>query len=83
MKIAISSPDGKPDSQFSPRFGRCEFFAIFDTETRTWEAVTNPAATARGGAGSQVVQFLANHHIMATITGRYGCCTRQIVQHGH
>jgi len=72
MKIAISSHDGKLDTKFSPRFGRCEFFIFIDTETRDWEAIANPAATARGGAGAQVVQFLSNNDVEATITGRYG-----------
>ncbi len=72
MKIAISSPDGKQNAPFSPRFGRCEYFIFIDTDTRNWEAKPNPAAAAHGGAGAQVVQFLSNHNIEATITGRYG-----------
>jgi predicted Fe-Mo cluster-binding NifX family protein len=72
MKIAISSHDGKFDTPFSPRFGRCEFFIFIDTETRDWEAVANPATAARGGAGSQAVQFLSTNGVEATITGRYG-----------
>jgi predicted Fe-Mo cluster-binding NifX family protein len=72
MKIAISSPDGKFDTPFSARFARCERFIFVDTDTRNWEAVPNPAADARGGAGAQVVQFLANQGVAASITGRYG-----------
>ena len=72
MKLAISSHDGKLDSQFSSRFGRCNYFIFFDTETRSDEAKPNPAADARGGAGPQAVQFLNNNGIEATITGRYG-----------
>ena len=34
--------------------------------------MSNPAANARGGAGAQVAQFLANNGVEATITGRYG-----------
>ncbi|OQX60996.1 MAG: hypothetical protein B6I38_02565 [Anaerolineaceae bacterium 4572_5.1] len=72
MKLAISSPDGKFDSKFSARFGRCAYFIFIDTETRAWEAKTNPAANARGGAGPQAVQFLSENGAEATITGRYG-----------
>lgn len=72
MKLAISSHDGKVDSPFSPRFGRCEYFVLVDTETHAWETVANPASAARGGAGPQAVQFLANSGVEATITGRYG-----------
>ena len=72
MKLAISSHDGKLDSQFSSRFGRCNYFIFFDTETRSNETKPNPAADARGGAGPQAVQFLNNNGVEATITGRYG-----------
>ncbi|MEN8242822.1 MAG: NifB/NifX family molybdenum-iron cluster-binding protein [Chloroflexota bacterium] len=72
MKLAISSPDGKFNSQFSSRFGRCEYFVFVDTDTQAWETKPNPAASARGGAGTKVVQFLADNGVAATITGRYG-----------
>ena len=72
MKLAISSQDGKFNTKFSARFGRCEYFIIIDTETGIWEAILNPAAAARGGAGAKVVQFLADNGVEATISGRYG-----------
>jgi predicted Fe-Mo cluster-binding NifX family protein len=72
MKLAISSPDGKFDTQFSPHFGRCETFIFVDTETKDWESQPNPAAAAQSGAATQVVQFLSNGGVEATIAGRYG-----------
>ena len=72
MKIAISSKDGKFNSQFSSRFGRCEFFIFVDTETKSWEVKPNPAAYSKGGAGTQVVRFLSDQNTEAVISGRYG-----------
>ena len=72
MKLAITSSDGKMNSPFSARFGRCDYFLIIDTETRDWEAKPNPAASARGGAGPQAVQFLANNGVESVISGRFG-----------
>jgi len=72
MKLAISSHDGKRDTQFSSRFGRCEYFLFVDTDSHSWESHVNPAASARGGAGTQVVQFLSGNQIDAAISGRYG-----------
>ncbi|MBT3188372.1 MAG: NifB/NifX family molybdenum-iron cluster-binding protein [Anaerolineae bacterium] len=72
MKIAISSHDGKKDTEFSTRFGRCDFFVFIDSETSLWETKPNPAKSASGGAGPQTVQFLAENGVEATITGRYG-----------
>jgi predicted Fe-Mo cluster-binding NifX family protein len=72
MRIAISSSDGKFDTPFSPRFGRCEYFIFVDSETREWKAKDNPAVSARGGAGPQAVQFLANNGVEAAISGKFG-----------
>lgn len=72
MKLAISSNDGKFDTQFSSRFGRTDTFIFIDTESRDWEAIPNPAAAAQGGAGAQVVQFLSDNDVEAAISGRYG-----------
>lgn len=72
MKVAISSQDGGCNTPFSARFGRCSSFVFFDTETGGWEVEPNPAAVARGGAGAQVVQFLADNGVGAVISGRYG-----------
>lgn len=72
MKVAISSHDGKLDTRFSSRFGRCDYFVLINSESRDWEAKRNPAAEARGGAGPRAVQFVSEQGAGATITGRYG-----------
>ncbi len=72
MKVAISANQNTIKAQFSPRFGRCDFFVFVDSETRAWKAYTNPAASARGGAGPQAVQFIADKGANAIISGRYG-----------
>lgn len=58
--------------EFNPRFGRADFFIIYDTDTQADEAFANPAASASGGAGAQAVQFIANKGVEAVISGRYG-----------
>ena len=60
MKLAITGGTPQIKTQLERRFGRCAYFIIVDTETRAWEAFPNPAADARGGAGTQAAQFLAN-----------------------
>ena len=72
MKIAITSSGKNNTAPVNPRFGRCEYFIIMDTETKEWEAAENPAVGARGGAGSQAAQFIANQGVEAVISGRYG-----------
>ncbi len=72
MKIAISSSTGNPDTEFSPRFGRCAYFLVVEEGADDWEKISNPAVNAQGGAGTQVVQHLAEKGVEAVISGRYG-----------
>ncbi len=72
MKIAISSSTGNPDTEFSARFGRCAYFLIVDEGADNWDKISNPALNAQGGAGTQVVQHLADQGVEAVISGRYG-----------
>ena len=72
MRIAVSSSNGLQDSPFSPRFGRCAFFLIFDTSSTHWEKKENPARDAQGGAGTKVVQILTDWDVDVLVSGRYG-----------
>jgi predicted Fe-Mo cluster-binding NifX family protein len=72
MKIAITSSGKENTSALNPRFGRCEYFILVDTETKEWEAIENPAVGAGGGAGTQAAQFIANQGAEAVISGRFG-----------
>jgi predicted Fe-Mo cluster-binding NifX family protein len=72
MKVALSTTKPEFETSLEPRFGRCAYFVIVDTETRAWEAIANPAAEAMGGAGTQAAQFLSEKGIDAVITGNYG-----------
>jgi predicted Fe-Mo cluster-binding NifX family protein len=72
MKIIISASSNKMDQPFSPRFGRADYFILIDSATREWEAFPNPAVNARGGAGPQAVQFIADKGAEVVISGRYG-----------
>jgi predicted Fe-Mo cluster-binding NifX family protein len=72
MKVIISAISDQINQPFNPRFGRSDYFVLVDTETRAWEAFSNPAVNARGGAGPQAVQLIANKGAEAVISGRYG-----------
>ena len=72
MKIIITANSDQMDQPFNPRFGRADYFMLFDTETQKWEAFSNPGVDARGGAGPQAVQFISNKGAEVVISGRYG-----------
>ena len=72
MKIAITSQGNDLKAEIDPRFGRCQTFVIYDTETETFEALENPNITAGGGAGIQTAQAMAEQVVQAVLTGNVG-----------
>jgi len=72
MKIAISIKEKLADSEIDPRFGRCQYFAIYDTESDQIQLVDNPGAQASSGAGIETAGFIANQDIQAVVTGNVG-----------
>ena len=51
MKVVITSQGSNLEDMVDPRFGRCAYFLVVDTDTGSVEAVPNPGAEAMGGAG--------------------------------
>ena len=72
MKICVSSTANNLDAQLDPRFGRCPYLLIVDTETMQFEAIPNLAAGTSGGAGIQAAQTIANKGAKVVITGNVG-----------
>lgn len=72
MKVGVSSTGPSLDSQVDPRFGRCDYFILVETETMDFEAVENPSVMAMGGAGIQSAQLLANKGAEVILTGNCG-----------
>jgi predicted Fe-Mo cluster-binding NifX family protein len=72
MRIAISSTGPNLEAEVDPRFGRCQYFVIVDSETKQFEVLDNQAAMTRGGAGIKAAQMVANSGVGAVITGHLG-----------
>ena len=72
MKIAISSSGQDLAAQLDPRFGRCCYFLIIETDTMGFEVFDNENAALGGGAGIQSAQFIAAKGAKAVITGHCG-----------
>ena len=72
MKIAVSSNGNDLDSQVDPRFGRCAYFVIVETDDMGFEAFENGSIALGGGAGIQAAQFVASKGAKAVITGNVG-----------
>ena len=72
MKIILTVSSSSIDAEFDPRFGRCAYFLVMDTETMKWEAFPNPGINASGGAGTQAAQFVVKQKVAAVISGDFG-----------
>ncbi len=71
-KIAISSTGNNVDSIIDPRFTRCSYFVIVDTETMDSTAVPNPSAHVAGCAGIDAAHAVLAEEVNAVVTGHIG-----------
>jgi len=72
MKICVSAESNSLDSPIDPRFGRCPYFVIVDSENMQFEVIQNMASGATGGAGIQAAQTIAGKGVKVLITGNVG-----------
>lgn len=72
MKIAVSAMNTDLDSQVDPRFGRCQYFIIVDSDTLEYESIENPNVGAVGGAGIQSGQLISGKGAQVILTGNVG-----------
>ena len=72
MKLAISSNGDSLESSIDPRFGRCMYYIIYNTDDDSYEAISNTSRQATGGAGIQTAQDISNKGVDAVITTNIG-----------
>ena len=72
MRICVTSQGNTLQSQVDPRFGRCAYFILIETDTMEFEAIENTKAQVMGGAGVQSGQLMAEKDIKAVLTGNVG-----------
>lgn len=72
MKVAIAASANTRDARVDERFGRCPFFAFYNSDTDILEFVENPGKSASGGAGPAAVQFVAKHQVDRVVAGAFG-----------
>jgi predicted Fe-Mo cluster-binding NifX family protein len=72
MKIILSAASPNINASVDPRFGRCAYLVVVDTDTLQWEAHPNPGLSASGGAGIKAAQFAANQQVGAAVSGDFG-----------
>ncbi|RPI17589.1 MAG: dinitrogenase iron-molybdenum cofactor biosynthesis protein [Acidobacteria bacterium] len=72
MKIAVTTTAPDLQAQIDPRFGRCPYFLIVETDDLSFQAVENPNLGLSSGAGIQSAQLLTEHGVKHVLTGNCG-----------
>ncbi len=72
MRVAVSAAGPTLDSPVDPRFGRCTYFVVVDTDTMSAEAIENASVAAAQGAGIATAQMIAGKGVEVVLTGNCG-----------
>jgi predicted Fe-Mo cluster-binding NifX family protein len=72
MRIAVTAVEPQLDAAVDPRFGRCPFFLIVETDNLSLEAVNNESQALGQGAGIQCARLLAERGVKCVLTGNCG-----------
>ncbi len=79
MKVCITSSAPQIDAEVDPRFGRCKYLLIVDTEKMVTEVIDNPGKDATSGAGITAAQVVVDKGIEAVLTGNCGPKAYQVL----
>ncbi|MCJ7617064.1 MAG: NifB/NifX family molybdenum-iron cluster-binding protein, partial [Desulfobacterales bacterium] len=82
MKIAVSSNGKDLNSQIDPRFGRCTYFLIVNTDDMSFEAFENKGIPLSNGAGIQAAKFVISNGAKVVLTGNCGPKAAQMLSMG-
>lgn len=72
MKVAISASGTTLAALVDPRFGRCPYFVMVETNSMALVAYANESAGFQRGAGIQAAGFVVDKGAEAVLTGRCG-----------
>lgn len=72
MRIAITSSGNNLEAFVDQRFGRCSYFVIYDTTSKSVEFIPNPNKDVEEGAGPASVQIVASKNVNKIISGDFG-----------
>jgi predicted Fe-Mo cluster-binding NifX family protein len=72
MKVGVTATGPSLESPLDPRFGRCSYFVVVNTDDMTFETIKNESASLGGGAGLQSARLIAQTGAKAVLTGNCG-----------
>lgn len=78
MKVAITSTSNDPEATLDNRFGRCQYFAIYDTESHVIAFISNPNKDNIEGAGPASAQLVVSSGVTKVVSGEFGAKVKSI-----
>ena len=72
MKILISALGKESKDLLDSRFGRCDYFQVFNTETNEYKVLENEGVKSSQGAGIAASQQVIDEGVDVVITGKLG-----------
>lgn len=72
MKIAVTAAGPSMDAAVDPRFGRCPYFIMVETDNLAFEVLENPNVALGGGVGIQCAQLMSDQGVKFVLTGNCG-----------
>ncbi|MBN1783086.1 NifB/NifX family molybdenum-iron cluster-binding protein [bacterium] len=72
MRICVTAQKSDLDAQVDPRFGRCAWFIIVDSDSLEFEAIENREGQSSGGAGVRAGQLMSEKQVQVVATGSVG-----------
>ena len=72
MKIAIAASSPKIETEVDMHGARADYYLLYDTDTGSVEAVSNPVAHAQRHAGPEAAAYLVNKGADTVVAGQFG-----------
>lgn len=72
MKIAITSTGNSLDSFVDSRFGRCAWFVVYDTDSKSFEFIPNPHKNMDDDAGPSSMKLISSRDVKKIVSGDFG-----------
>lgn len=72
MNIAIATNENHLRAFVDKHFGRCNWYCLYDTETRISTFIENPVRNNKELAGREAAELLTGKNISLIVAGRFG-----------